>query len=96
MKNWLNRGLMAFVVLFVILAAAAAFYVRPGRGPRETVDDDALDIVKAVAIQNANLHGFLANATDNVVYYAHAVGQQDASKQNYVRFDLNQLMPQAK
>jgi hypothetical protein len=61
------------------------------------IDDAvALDIVKAVAMRNANLHGFLANATDNVVYYAHAVGSQDAWKQTYVRFDLNQLMPQAK
>ena len=58
------------------------------------IDDAvALDILKNTAMVDANLHGFLANATDNVVYYAHAVGQQDASKQNYVRFDLNQLMP---
>ncbi|HUW61262.1 MAG TPA: C45 family peptidase [Candidatus Bathyarchaeia archaeon] len=61
------------------------------------IDDAvALDILKTVAMTNANIHGFLANATDNVVYYAHAIGQQDASKQNFVRFDLNQLMQQGR
>ncbi|MCX5770515.1 MAG: C45 family autoproteolytic acyltransferase/hydrolase [Candidatus Hydrogenedentes bacterium] len=61
------------------------------------IDDTvALDILKATAMVDANIHGFLANATDNVVYYAHAAGLEDASKQTYVRFDLNQLMQQAK
>ena len=56
------------------------------------IDDTiALDILKEVSMKQANLHGFLANATDNVIYYAHAVGMQDAATQKYVRFDLNQL-----
>jgi hypothetical protein len=56
------------------------------------IDDTiALDIVKAVAMRNANLHSVLCDATDRVMWVAHAKGTEDAWKQPYVRYDLKQL-----
>ncbi len=51
----------------------------------------ALDIVKAVAMRNINLHSVLCNATDRVMWVAHASGTEDAWKQPYIRYDLREL-----
>ncbi len=51
----------------------------------------AIDILKAVAMRNMNLHGVLCNATDREMWVAHASGAEDAWKQPYVHYDLRQL-----
>ena len=51
----------------------------------------ALEIVKAVAMRNANLHSVLTNGTDLEMWVAHAKGTEDAWKQPYVHYDLKQL-----
>jgi hypothetical protein len=52
----------------------------------------ALEIVKAAAMRNTNLHSVLYNVTDREMWVAHAVGKEDAWKQPYVHYDLRQLM----
>jgi len=57
------------------------------------IDDRvAIEIVKGVAMKNANLHGFVSNATDNIVYFAHARGKEEACKQEFVKFDVGELL----
>ncbi len=51
----------------------------------------ALDILKAVAMRNVNLHSVLCNVTDREMWVAHASGTEDAWKQPYVHYDLEQL-----
>lgn len=51
----------------------------------------ALDILKAVAMRNINLHSVLCNVTDRAMWVAHAAGEEDAWKQPYVYYDLNVL-----
>ncbi len=56
------------------------------------IDDAiALDIVIAVAMRRTNLHSVLCDATHRRMWAAHAVGREDAWKQEYVYFDLNEL-----
>lgn len=51
----------------------------------------ALDILKAVAMRETNLHSVLCDTTHRRIWAAHAVGKEDAWKQEYVRYDLEQL-----
>lgn len=51
----------------------------------------ALDIVKAVAMKDTNLHSVLCSTTTREIWAAHAVGKEDAAKQPYTHFDLNKL-----
>ena len=51
----------------------------------------ALDILRATAMNNANLHAVLTNTTDRQMWVAHAKNGQDASKQTFVHYDLNRL-----
>ena len=51
----------------------------------------ALEIVKATAMRNANLHAVLTNSTSREMWVAHAAQGQDASRQHFVHFDLNTL-----
>ncbi len=51
----------------------------------------ALDIVKATAMKNANLHAVLTNSTDRQLWVAHAKKGQDAAAQSFVRYDLPRL-----
>ncbi len=53
--------------------------------------DIALDIVKATAMENANLHAVLTNSTRREMWVAHAVDGQDAAAQRFVYYDLNRL-----
>lgn len=51
----------------------------------------ALDILKATAMENANLHAVLANSTTRELWIAHAANGQNASLQPFVHFDLKRL-----
>lgn len=51
----------------------------------------ALDILRATAMDDANLHAVLTNATDRQMWVAHAKNGQNASLQNFVHYDLNRL-----
>ncbi len=51
----------------------------------------ALEILKATAMKNANLHGVLANSTTRELWVAHAKNGQNASLQPYIHFDLKRL-----
>jgi len=51
----------------------------------------ALEILKAAAMRNVNLHSVLCNVTDREMWVAHAVGNEDAWKQPYIHYDLNAL-----
>lgn len=51
----------------------------------------ALEILKATAMDDANLHGVLANSTTRELWVAHAAKGQNASLQPYVHFDLKRL-----
>ena len=51
----------------------------------------ALDILRATAMNNANLHAVLTNTTDRQMWVSHAKNGQDASKQAFVHYDLNRL-----
>lgn len=51
----------------------------------------ALEILKATAMDDANLHGVLANSTTRELWVAHAARGQNASLQPYVHFDLKRL-----
>jgi predicted choloylglycine hydrolase len=51
----------------------------------------ALDILRAVAMVDTNVHSVLYNSTDREIWVAHAKDGQDAAKQPYVHYDLNQL-----
>jgi hypothetical protein len=51
----------------------------------------ALDITKATAMTNDNVHSVLYNATDREMWVAHAKGHEDAAKQPYVHYDLKEL-----
>lgn len=53
--------------------------------------DYALEILKATAMNNANLHGVLTNSTDREMWVAHAKKGQNASLQQYVHYDLKEL-----
>jgi len=57
-----------------------------------TIDADyALEILKATAMDNANLHSVLANSSDRELWIAHAKKGQQASLQPYIHYDLKQL-----
>ena len=51
----------------------------------------ALEILKAAAMRDVNLHSVLCNVTDREMWVAHAVGDQDAWKQPYIHYDLKAL-----
>jgi hypothetical protein len=51
----------------------------------------ALEILKAAAMRNTNLHSVLCNVTDKEMWVAHAKGLEDAWKQPYVHYDLKKL-----
>ena len=51
----------------------------------------ALEILKATAMTNSNLHSVLYNATDREMWVAHAKGKEDAAKQPYVHYNLTEL-----
>jgi hypothetical protein len=51
----------------------------------------ALDITKAVAMRDTNLHAVMCNVTDHEIWVAHAKGAEDAWKQPFIRYKLNQL-----
>ena len=51
----------------------------------------ALEILKATAMKNANLHGVLANSTTRELWVAHAKNGQNASLHPYIHFDLKRL-----
>lgn len=51
----------------------------------------ALEILKATAMENANLHAVLANVTTRELWVAHAAQGQNASLQPFVHFDLKRL-----
>ncbi|NLN94140.1 MAG: hypothetical protein GX130_12655 [Candidatus Hydrogenedens sp.] len=53
--------------------------------------DYALEILKATAMDDANLHGVLTNSTDREMWVAHADKGRNASLQQYVHYDLKQL-----
>lgn len=53
--------------------------------------DYALEILKATAMEDANLHGVLTNSTDREMWVAHAHKGRNASLQEYVHYDLKQL-----
>jgi hypothetical protein len=53
--------------------------------------DVALDILRAVAMRGVNVHSVLCANTDLEVWVAHALGKEDAWKQPYVHYDLNEL-----
>jgi type IV secretory pathway ATPase VirB11/archaellum biosynthesis ATPase len=51
----------------------------------------ALEITKAVAMRDTNLHAVMCNVTDHEIWVAHAKGAEDAWKQPFIKYDLNQL-----
>ena len=51
----------------------------------------ALDIVRAVAMRGSNLHAVICNVTDHEMWVAHAQGSEDAWKQPFIKYDLNEL-----
>ena len=51
----------------------------------------ALEIVKATAMRNANLHAVLTNSTDREMWVAHAKNGENASLQPFVHYDLKRL-----
>jgi len=51
----------------------------------------ALEILRAVAMRNVNLHSVLCSSTDLEMWVAHARGTEDAWKQPYVHYDLKEL-----
>jgi predicted choloylglycine hydrolase len=51
----------------------------------------ALDILRATAMDDANLHAVLTNTTDRQMWVAHARNGQNASLQTFVHYDLNRL-----
>ena len=51
----------------------------------------ALEILKATAMEDANLHAVLANSTTRELWIAHANKGRNASLQPFVHFDLNRL-----
>ena len=62
------------------------------KGNYGTIDADiALEILRAVAMRNVNLHSVLCASTDLEMWVAHARGREDAWKQPYVHYDLREL-----
>ena len=53
--------------------------------------DIALDILRAVAMRGVNVHSVLCANSDLEMWVAHARGNEDAWKQPYVHYDLNEL-----
>jgi type IV secretory pathway ATPase VirB11/archaellum biosynthesis ATPase len=51
----------------------------------------ALEIVKAVAMRDTNVHAVMCDVTDREIWVAHAKGKEDAWKQPFIHYDLNQL-----
>lgn len=51
----------------------------------------ALEILKATAMRNLNLHAMLANATTREMWVGRAANGEDASKQPFVHYDLKRL-----
>ncbi len=51
----------------------------------------ALEILKAVAMVNVNLHSVLYCPTDLELWVAHAKGKEDAAKQRYVHYKMQEL-----
>lgn len=51
----------------------------------------ALEILKAVAMVNVNLHSVLYCPTDLELWVAHAKGKEDAAKQEYVHYKMREL-----
>ncbi len=51
----------------------------------------ALEILKAVAMVNTNLHSVLYCPTDLELWVAHAKGTEDAAKQPYVHYKMKEL-----
>jgi len=66
-----------------------AMRIRDGYGAIN--QPEALEILKAVAMKNTNLHSVLCNATDRELWAARASESQDACTQPYTRFDLKKL-----
>ena len=56
----------------------------------------ALEITKAVAMRDANLHAVMCNVTDRQMWVAHAKGAEDAWKQPFIKYELNELFKQPK
>ncbi|HRZ18173.1 MAG TPA: hypothetical protein P5141_11480, partial [Candidatus Hydrogenedentes bacterium] len=51
----------------------------------------ALEILKATAMVDTNLHAVLTDGTNLKMWVAHAKNGQDASKQHFVEYDLKTL-----
>ncbi|MCA1901445.1 MAG: C45 family peptidase, partial [Candidatus Hydrogenedens sp.] len=51
----------------------------------------ALEILKAVAMVNVNLHSVLYCPTDLELWVAHAKGKEDAAKQPYIHYKMKEL-----
>ena len=51
----------------------------------------ALETLKAVAMRDTNLHAVLCNVTDHEIWVAHAKGAEDAWKQPFIKYELNEL-----
>jgi len=56
----------------------------------------ALEILKAVAMVNVNLHSVLYCPTDLELWVAHAKGTEDAAKQRYVHYKMSELLDPAR
>ncbi len=56
----------------------------------------ALEILKAVAMVNVNLHSVLYCPTTLELWVAHAKGTEDAAKQQYVHYKMNELFDPAR
>ncbi|MGC8737293.1 MAG: C45 family autoproteolytic acyltransferase/hydrolase [Candidatus Hydrogenedens sp.] len=56
----------------------------------------ALEILKAVAMVNVNLHSVLYCPTDLELWVAHAKGKEDAAKQPYVHYKMKELFNSAR
>jgi len=57
--------------------------------------DVALDILRAVAMRGVNVHSVLCANSDLEMWVAHARGNEDAWKQRYIHYDLNELFAKA-
>ncbi len=56
----------------------------------------ALEILRAVAMVNVNLHSVLYCPTDLELWVAHAKGTEDAAKQKYIHYDMKKLFSKDK
>ncbi|MFO7974566.1 MAG: C45 family peptidase [Candidatus Hydrogenedentota bacterium] len=64
--------------------------IRAGHG--KITEETALQITRDVAMRNVNLHSVLCNCTDLRLWVAHAKGTEDAWKQEYIAYDIEELL----